>query len=133
MPHNDVPVLRNAQVDLDGVRALNLDRALTGLDGILDRRRAGATVAHDQELRGVHVQNPRRCGQDDSAEPHETVTNSPDYGQQGHEQEALPQAWRGDWLTKQGMRVGSLALPHGAERVMQARSATETCSTEPGV
>ena len=90
MPHNDLPVLGDAQVELDRVCALDLDRALTGRDRVLDRRGTSPPMAHDQEARGAHGEDPRRGGQDDVAEPHEATAESLDDNHEGHDHEALP-------------------------------------------
>ena len=130
VPHDDLPVLCDAQVDLDGVRTLALDRTLVGLDRVLDRHRAGAPMSHDQELHGVHIQDPRRCGQDDGAHPYESTADPLHHDHQGHEQEALPQARRGDRLARQAAHVSPLSLLHGADGTTQARSADEARSTD---
>jgi hypothetical protein len=56
-------------------------------------------MSHDQKLCGVHGEDPRRGGQDDVAEPHETTAEPLDDDHEGHDQEALPQARRRDWRT----------------------------------
>ena len=113
VPHDDLLILGDAQVELDRGRALELDRALTGLQRVLDRRGAGPPMAHDQELRGVYGEDPWRGGQGDVAEPHEATAEPLD-----DDQEALPQAWRREWCTRLTARVGSYALPYGVDGMM---------------
>ena len=87
-------------------------------------------MSHDQELHGVHIQDPRRCGQDDGADPYESTADPLDHDHQGHEQETLPQARRGDRLARQAAHVGPLSLLHGADGTTQARSADEARNTD---
>ena len=88
-------------------------------------------MAHNPELCGVHGEDRWRGGQDDVAEPHEGTAESLDDDQQGHEQEALPQARRRTGCTRLTARGVPGILLHGAERVTQARTAHEACRPDP--